>query len=177
MYFLCFYVSLTVCVVVFFSDILFNYSDVELPVCLINLLTYLYLLGYKQLKSSQVCSEPPPSALNMTLSVFGAKRRLGACSTALAAIDQYLLQILALSSKPAGHLCCCRSTGQTHGRTPGRYIDPAPHTMRAVPINWCLCFFCRSNYCDYCGVFADGADCECTGGISRHISMSAQVRL
>jgi len=29
----------------------------------------------------------------MTLSVFGAKRRLGACSTALAAIDRYLLQI------------------------------------------------------------------------------------
>ena len=106
--------------VVFFSDILFNYSDVELPVCLINLLTYLYLLGYKQLKSSQVCSEPPPSALNMTLSVFGAERRLGACSTAPAAIDQYLLQIPALSSKPAGHRCCCRSTGQTDTRTDDR---------------------------------------------------------
>ena len=27
--------------------------------------------------------------------------------------------------------CCCRSTGQTDGQTPDRYIGPAPPTMRA----------------------------------------------
>jgi len=38
----------------------------------------------------------------------------------------------ALSSKPAAHRCCCRSTGQTDGRTLDRLIDPVSHTMRAV---------------------------------------------
>ena len=37
----------------------------------------------------------------------------------------------ALSSKPAGRRCCCRPMGQTDGRTPGRYIDPAAYSMRA----------------------------------------------
>jgi len=40
------------------------------------------------------------------------------------------------SSKPAAR-CCSGRMGQideqTDGRTPCRYIDPAPHTMRAVP--------------------------------------------
>jgi len=40
----------------------------------------------------------------------------------------------ALSSKPALPRCCFRSMGQTDGRTPVRYIDPAPHTMRAASI-------------------------------------------
>ena len=37
------------------------------------------------------------------------------------------------SSKPAA--CCCSGrTGQTDGRTTYHYIDPAPHSTRAVPI-------------------------------------------
>ena len=40
------------------------------------------------------------------------------------AIDRCLLTMPELSSKPAGRLCCCRSTGQTDGRTPCRNIDP-----------------------------------------------------
>ena len=44
-----------------------------------------------------------------------------------AAIDRYVLHVLELSSKPAARRCCCRSTGQTDGRT-----DPtALHRPRA----------------------------------------------
>ena len=34
--------------------------------------------------------------------------------------------------QPYGCRCCCRSMGQTDGRTPDCYIDPTPHTMRAA---------------------------------------------
>ena len=44
MFFSCFYVLLTVCVVVFLIDILLIYSAVQLPVCLINLLALLTCL-------------------------------------------------------------------------------------------------------------------------------------
>jgi len=44
----------------------------------------------------------------------------GACSTAPAVIDWYPLQTLALSSKPTGRRCCCRSMGQTDGQTDER---------------------------------------------------------
>ena len=40
----------------------------------------------------------------------------------------------ALSSKPTGHRCCRWSTGQTDGRTPHRYIDPAAHTTQAASV-------------------------------------------
>jgi len=42
------------------------------------------------------------SALNVILRAFAGP----------VAIDQYLLQTLALSSKPTGRRCCCRSMGQ-----------------------------------------------------------------
>jgi len=57
-----------------------------------------------------------------------------ACRAAAAAVDQYLLPAPDLSSKPAGRRCCCRSTGQTGGRAPHRYIDRASHTMQAASI-------------------------------------------
>jgi len=41
-----------------------------------------------------------------------------------------------LSSKPAGRCCCCRSMGQTDGRTSERYTDPVPHTMRAASLTY-----------------------------------------
>jgi len=71
----------------------------------------------------QVYTEPPPSAVNMTLPAFAAElRRLqhDACPQQ------------ALSRKPACNRSCCRSTGHTDGLTPNRCIDPAPHTMRAA---------------------------------------------
>jgi len=54
----------------------------------------------------------------MTLPTFAAERRR--LQQAPAAIDQYLLQTPALSSKPAGCRCCFRSMGQTDGQTDGR---------------------------------------------------------
>jgi len=63
------------------------------------------------------------------------------------AIERYQLQTPALSSKPAGRRCCCRSMGQTHthslrqtdGRTFDRYIDPALHTMRSASMKPRIC--------------------------------------
>ena len=79
-----------------------------------------------------VCFEPPPSALKVTLPAFAAERRrlqhgARSCRSTYPAC-------MALSSKPAGRRCCCRLTRQTDGRTLDRYIDPAPHTMRAASI-------------------------------------------
>jgi len=51
----------------------------------------------------------------------------------------------ALSSKPAGRRCCCRSMGQTDGRT-DRCIDPGAHTMRAASIMWTAAWFLGSSW-------------------------------
>ena len=56
------------------------------------------------------------SAPSMTLAAFAAKRRLQPAG--IPAVDRYLLQTPALSSKPTGRRCCCRSMGL--GRTDGR---------------------------------------------------------
>ena len=73
--------------------------------------------------SKEVGVEPRTSALNMTLPAAAAR--------ALAAIDRYLLQAPELSSKPAARRCCCRSTGQTDGRTLDRaYL--APYTAASM---------------------------------------------
>jgi len=59
--------------------------------------------------------EPPHSAVNMTLPAFSAGHRHlqhGACTYRPVSPARR-----ALSSKPAGRRCCCRSTGQTGGRT------------------------------------------------------------
>jgi len=63
------------------------------------------------------------------LSAFAAERRR--LSMAPEAGDRFPAG-RALSSKPAGRRCCCRSTEETDGRTLDRYIDPAPHTMLAA---------------------------------------------
>ena len=71
--------------------------------------------------TQQVCVEPRTSALNMTLTAAAAQ----APAAAPAACAQ--------AAASGG----CRSTGQTGRRTdtrPDRYIDSAPHTMRAAPI-------------------------------------------
>ena len=67
----------------------------------------------------------------MTLPAFAAERVH--CVLAVA-VDRYLLQAPALSSKPEARRCCCRSTGQTNGRTPDRYIDPVWHTIRTASV-------------------------------------------
>ena len=41
---------------------------------------------------------------------------------------------MALDSKLASRRCCCRSMGQTDRRTPDRYVDRAPHTLRTASI-------------------------------------------
>jgi len=66
-----------------------------------------------------VSAEPPPSALNMTLPAFGAERRRrllhgASCFRSISPAR------LALSSKPAGCSCYCRSMGQTDRRTDRR---------------------------------------------------------
>jgi len=63
----------------------------------------------------------------MTLPAFAAERRRTCCTAhARAAVDRYLLPAGLLSSKPAGCRCCCRSTGQTVGRTLDRYLVHRP---------------------------------------------------
>jgi len=85
-----------------------------------------------------VCIEPPPSALNVTLPAIAVERRR-TCSTVRAAIDRSRAS-RALSNKPADRCCCCRSMGETDGRsptdgrTPEHYIDLAANTMREAPI-------------------------------------------
>jgi len=58
------------------------------------------------------------SAPSMTLAAFAAQRRLQPAG--IPAVDRYLLQTPALSSKPTGRRCCCRSVGLSLRRTDGR---------------------------------------------------------
>jgi len=70
--------------------------------------------------NEQVCVQPPPSALNVTLPAFAAgaeRRRLLHCARSCRLIHPPAHR--ALSSKPAARRCCCRSMGQTDGRTDG----------------------------------------------------------
>ena len=63
--------------------------------------------------NKQVCVEPRPSALNMTLPAFAAERGLQACQLSIDICCRRPLQL-------AARRCCCRSTGQTDGRTDGQ---------------------------------------------------------
>ena len=50
------------------------------------------------------------------------------------AIDQYLLPAGPAAAKL---VCCCETIlGHTDGWTTYCFIDPAPHTLQAVPIKW-----------------------------------------
>jgi len=79
----------------------------------------------------QVCDEPPPSVLNMTLPAFAAERRRmqhGARS----------YQSIAAANPPADVAAVDRWDRETDDRqTPVRYIDPAPHTMYTFIRNEC----------------------------------------
>jgi len=77
----------------------------------------------------------------MTLPAFPAKRRrLQHGARSYLSMSPASME---LSSKPAGSRCCCRSTGQTDGRTLDRYTDPAPHALRAASITATIQDFCR----------------------------------
>ena len=87
------------------------------------------LLAHRFVRSQQLpCRASQRDATRPRLLLSASTR-----CTAPAAIDRYLL----LSSKPASRCCCCRSTGQTNGRTPDRYIGHSPQAMRAVSITSC----------------------------------------
>ena len=43
-----------------------------------------------------------------------------------------------------------RTDRQTDGRSPNRYIDPVPHTMRSASMTYCLKL---PPYCKFCVVF------------------------
>jgi len=106
----------------------------------------------------------------MVLPAFAAQ-----CMCQVPAINQYLLQMPKLGNKPATRCCCsCRQTGQTHepmdrqtnGRTPDRYIDPAPHTMRAVPNTQLNLLSCTTNR------FTNVATSNCLAMVLRHVTGS-----
>jgi len=78
------------------------------------------------------------SAVNVVLPAFAAERRAAAsCCGAVAAGHRYLLPSRGAQERTR-RTPLLRSIdgtdGRTDGRTPDRYVAPAPHTMRAVPI-------------------------------------------
>ena len=75
----------------------------------------LYLYTVEWQSQEQVCVQPPPSAVNMTLRVFAAERRrlhhgARSCRSTSPAL-------MALRGKPAGRRCCSRPMRQTDRRT------------------------------------------------------------
>jgi len=75
-------------------------------------------------RSIQVCFQLHPLAVNMALSSFVAEYCAAACVT-IAWLPVTVLCQSYSSAAPAG---------QIDGQTPYRYIDPALHTMQALPI-------------------------------------------
>ena len=76
------------------------------------------------------------------------------CCWVPAAVDQYVARLVLSSNPPL-----LRSSSGTDGRTPDRFIDPSPHTMRAASIrvlSECLIEHGPTNYstfratCDIC---------------------------
>ena len=92
----------------------------------------------------KVCVQPRPLPVNMTLPAVAAERRR------LLSIGIFCRG--ALSNKPAA--CRCRSIGQTDGRTLDRFIDPVPHTIRALSVRTVLnarvCDKIRQNIANIC---------------------------
>jgi len=96
------------------------------------------------------------SAVNMALPAFAAEcRAAGAVccwAPALAAVDRYVLPAGRLAANPPlpQGLSYDGTYKRTDGRTPNRYMDPAPHITPAVSMNmkkrWfrvaeCIIFF------------------------------------
>ena len=71
----------------------------------------------------QVCVQPPPSAVNVTLLAFAAKRRclLHGARSVPAAIDRYLLPAGRLAANPShAAVAVSRWDRHTDGQTDGR---------------------------------------------------------
>jgi len=97
---------------------------------------------HRQLK--QVCVQPPPSAVSVTLPAFAAERRAaaglllsaGACCTTIAARLQLHIDLLhagcSAANPPHAAAAVDRWDRQIDRRTLDRYTDPAPHTMRTA---------------------------------------------
>jgi len=94
----------------------------------------------------RVCVQPHHSAVNTTLPAFATERRattpllLGAGAGRCRSISPVRM---ALSSKPTARRCCCRSTGQTDGRTDARPFHrpcaayfAAVSTIRHTDLRW-----------------------------------------
>ena len=84
------------------------------------------------------CDQHCTSAVNMTLpalAVFSAERRAAAplLLSAPAAVDRYLLPTG--EQQQTRRRLLQRPIDGTDRRTPYRFIDPAPRTMRVVSIN------------------------------------------
>jgi len=94
------------------------------------------LLVLKSVLTS-LCRGPHPSAVNVTLPEFAAERRR-ASSTALVVRSQLLIDIFCRQGAqqqthlPPPSTDC--TDEQTDGRTPDRYVDSAPLTMRTASI-------------------------------------------
>jgi len=95
-------------------------------------------MQYRQQKAAsllppieEVRVEPRPSALNITLPAYAAERRLQAYRLS---IDICCRRPRSAANQPNAAAAVDRRHRQTDGRTPDRYIDPAPHTMRAASI-------------------------------------------
>ena len=74
----------------------------------------------------------PTYANNVALPAFTRRAPL-LLSAGHAAIDRYLLPAELTAANLQQRVCCCEPMlEQTDGRTPYHYIDPAPHSMRAV---------------------------------------------
>jgi len=80
---------------------------------------------------SQVCVQFRASAVNVTQPAFATRAATSyCCGAGRAAIDWYLLPVRPTAANPPH----AATVGEWDRRTPYRYIDPAPHTMQAVPI-------------------------------------------
>jgi len=75
---------------------------------------------------TEVCVQLPTHADNTALPAFASRTPLLLLGAGCASIDLCLLP-----AEPT----LGQTDRQTDGRTQCRYIDPVPHTMRAVPIN------------------------------------------
>ena len=89
-------------------------------------------------EKKQACLKLPTSADNVALPAFAAECRAAAlccCGAGGAEIDRYLPPIRPTASNPPHADAAGKCDRESERRTPYRYIDPAPHTMWAVPIN------------------------------------------
>jgi len=88
------------------------------------------MVTVRESRNKQVCVQPPPPAVNVTLPALAAERRAasqlllstGACCTAPAAVDGYLLPARRSAANPL-RVSMGHTDGRMDRRTLDRYID------------------------------------------------------